>query len=263
MVQRTDFSPSRLPFVTLPSRALTQKTSLPPSRAPKIIMDVAAIDAMEPNARVGYLGNGLYPHIATLVGESLAGKVTGMLLEMSTADIVELLQDYEKLKTSVSDAVAALPPDMLDMLGESAAPPPASPASAGPSPTSIMAPEASWADCDEDDECLPSVGDLMAANERKRASKLAPLPMGGMLSAEGGVAMDTDVAMMDMGDAEDGFVCDWDFAQMLSADSEAVCVFIAQRLNEPQVRSSTHPAPRLRAPQSPHRPPRPPTPTPT
>ena len=176
-------------------------------------MDAAAIDAMEPDARMAYLGNSLYPHVATLAGDSLAGKVTGMLLEMSTAELITMLTDWEALKSAVGNAVAALPADMLDQMGEEMASP-VSPAN--PSPTSIMAPEGSWADRDdEDDEPLPPINQMLEAAERKRSAK-----------TQGGDAMDTD----------DGFVCEWD-AAALPVDPGQLAIFIADRLGEQHVRN--------------------------
>lgn len=177
--------------------------------------DAAALDAMTPEERTGHCGNFLYPHVCTLVGESLAGKITGMLLEMTSAELASLMVDYEALKTAVQDAVGALPPDMLDMLGE-APPSPATPG--GPSPTSVMGPEASWGDCDDEaDSPLPPINEMLAAAERKRASR----------EGAGDVeAMDTD----------DGFVREWDAEAMAATEPGALCAFIADRLQEPQVR---------------------------
>ena len=169
------------------------------------------------------LGNSLYPHIVTLVGDALAPKITGMLLEgMALTDLAGLLENHEALKETVMAAVNVLPPEMLELLGcshidESAYLPP-SPAAAGPSPTSIMAPQDSWADCEEDEDPLPSVDDLFASAERKRISRVE-----GAAEPE---AMETD----------DGFVCEWDAAQISALEPEALCAFIAERLREPQVR---------------------------
>ena len=184
------------------------------------IMDAAAIDAMEPNNRMSHLGNSLYPHIMTLVGESLAGKITGMLLEMSTTEIVVLLTDWEALKKAVGEAVAALPPDMLDLLGEQPSHEASSPVSPlNPSPTSIMTGEGSWTNCDDDDgEPLLPINMMLEAAELKRSAKAH--------GAEDGEAMDTD----------DGFVCEWDAGVMAATESGALCAFIAERLHEPQVR---------------------------
>ena len=38
-----------------------------------------SLDALDPETRMSYLGNALYPRIAALVGTDLAGKVTGMV----------------------------------------------------------------------------------------------------------------------------------------------------------------------------------------
>jgi hypothetical protein len=212
-------------------------------------MDMASIDAMEPGERMQYLGNGIYSRVAyaamdsnaapsrrpvsktvrsrrrTLVGEGLAGKITGMLLEMSTAELLGFMSDSETLRSAVSEAVAALPPDMLDFLGD--APPghlelmPDSPVN--PSPSSIMCggagvDESTWADCDDDEEALPPIQEMLASAERKRTSRAS--------------AGEDDMEM----DMDDCFVCEWDAAQMAAQPAELLCSFIAERLAEPQVR---------------------------
>ena len=191
-------------------------------------MDVAAIEAMDPSARLQYLGNGLYPMICGLIGDNLAGKVTGMLLEMSTADVVDFFQDKEKLKAAVSGAVEVLPPDMLDLLGqvqpipgkEEEAASPVSPYN--PSPVGIMASASNngggWADCEEDEDEMPSVEAMFAKAADKRTG-------GG---AEDGEGMETEET--------DGFVPQWDGALMALQPPETLCAFIAERLQEPQVR---------------------------
>lgn len=193
-------------------------------------LGVAEIDALGPTERAQYLGNGLYPRIATLIGEALAGKVTGMLLEMSTAELVGLLADAEALRRAVSAAVAALPPDMLDFLGET--PPPGhlelmpdSPV-ANPSPSSVMCGPSggdTWADCDDDDESLPTLDDMFASAERKRVSRTSSATV-------------HEPAKADAMELDDGFVCEWDFAQMATQPAEELSSFIAERLAEPQVR---------------------------
>ena len=71
-------------------------------------MDATQLDAMEPAARGQYVGNFLFPHVCTLVGEPLAGKITGMLLEMTSTEMVNIMGEYEALKQAVNDAVAHL-----------------------------------------------------------------------------------------------------------------------------------------------------------
>lgn len=56
-------------------------------------MDAASLEAMEPMERAQVVGNYLFPHVAMLVGEALAGKITGMLLEMPPADLASLAVD--------------------------------------------------------------------------------------------------------------------------------------------------------------------------
>ena len=79
---------ARPPLSQLRARPLSQLVSVPPRRR--------------------YLGNCMYPNVATLVGDALAGKVTGMLLELPTPTIVALVASYDELKRAVGDAVAVL-----------------------------------------------------------------------------------------------------------------------------------------------------------
>lgn len=191
-------------------------------------MDPAQIDAMDPEARMNFLGNSLYPGVASLAGDAVAGKITGMLLELPTAEIVRLLSTADAFKEAVGAAIDALPPDMLDMLGETkqdghsaeaASPEPRV------SPTSTMTANLTgtpgWADDVDDDEEMPCVGDLFAADAARRAAKAT--------------GADECSAMHD--DNDDGFVCTWDAAEWaLEPDIVKLCAFIAERLEEPNVR---------------------------
>jgi hypothetical protein len=142
-----------------------------------------------------------------------------MILELPTEQVLKLMQSSDALELAVGEAIAVLPPDMLEHLGSSGE------ASAPPSPdvvspASVMAgpmkSDGGWADCDEEDEDLPCVNELFASAARKRAAK----------TQQGPDAMETD----------DGFVCEWDAASMAAEPKEKLCEFIAARLQEPQVR---------------------------
>ena len=58
------------------------------------------------------MGNFIYPHVVSIIGESLAPKVTGMCLELPVAELALIMQGVEHLKSAVEQAMAVLPPDM-------------------------------------------------------------------------------------------------------------------------------------------------------
>ena len=104
---------------------------------------VDALDSLEPAARMQALGNALYPAIFQMLGEPLAGKLTGMLIEMPTQSVLDCLAAPETLKTTVEQALKALSKDVRAM----AAPPP--PAPQASSATSVLAGEATAANAAE------------------------------------------------------------------------------------------------------------------
>lgn len=194
------------------------------------MQDAATLDAMPIDERNQHLGMALYPTIMTLTGEALAGKITGMLLEMTTKELLDLLASHDLLKAQVGAAIDALPPDLLDLLGEPAAT--AEVQSPGPSPTSITATNLTggWADADDEDEEMPCVSDLFAAGDAKRAAKAEQLRIQEAARVASGYAAPMEEEI------HDGFVCAWDAAQWCAEPAEKLCVFVAERLEEPQVR---------------------------
>ena len=78
-----------------------------------------------------------------------------------------------------------------------------------------------WGDLAEDGAELPSLDDMMATEQAKKAQRA-------MLAAadEAGDGMEVD----------DAWVCEWDAAAWEAEPTEALCTFIAGRLEEPQVR---------------------------
>ena len=92
----------------------------PEPKRQKLAVD--ALDSLEPAARMQALGNSLYPAICQLLGEPLAGKVTGMLIEMPTQSVLDCLAAPETLKTTVEQALKVLSTDVCTMAaGEAAA----------------------------------------------------------------------------------------------------------------------------------------------
>merc|ERR1711862_725795 len=63
--------------------------------------------AAPPNEQKQMLGERLFPLISAMHPE-LAGKITGMLLEIDNSDLVHMLEHQESLKNKVEEAVAVL-----------------------------------------------------------------------------------------------------------------------------------------------------------
>jgi polyadenylate-binding protein len=54
------------------------------------------------------LGEHLYPLVDRLTAKELSTKVTGMLLEMDQAEVINLIESPDDLKTKVSEALQVL-----------------------------------------------------------------------------------------------------------------------------------------------------------
>lgn len=67
----------------------------------------AALASMPPEQQKSVLGERLFPLVQSHEGE-LAGKITGMLLEMDNAELLHLLESPEALAAKVEEAVAVL-----------------------------------------------------------------------------------------------------------------------------------------------------------
>merc|ERR1739845_169910 len=63
--------------------------------------------AAPPQEQKQMLGERLFPLIARMHPD-LAGKITGMLLEIDNADLLHMLEDHNSLKSKVEEAVAVL-----------------------------------------------------------------------------------------------------------------------------------------------------------
>ena len=183
--------------------------------------------AMEPEARLQHAGNCLYPGVAHLSGEQLAGKITGMLLELPTEQLADLVGNFEALRVAVTEAIAVLPADLKALAVQAPAPSAASPTVVSPVSVLGLGPsgEALWADNEEEEEDgeLPPINALLDAAERKkRPAKDAAAP----------VAADA----MDVDAAADGWVCEWEMTAVAAKPVEELCAWIAERLEEPHVR---------------------------
>ncbi len=77
--------------------------------APPTVASVVAALTREPdrNAQRNILGEVLYPLVQNLQPQ-LAGKITGMLLEMDAQEIILLLEDQASLHSKIGEAVSVL-----------------------------------------------------------------------------------------------------------------------------------------------------------
>ncbi|KAL6752450.1 polyadenylate-binding protein 4 [Haematococcus lacustris] len=75
---------------------------------PTAPIDLAVLAAAEPEQQKQMLGERLYPLVEGQVKPELAGKITGMLLEMDNADLLILLESQESLIAKVKEAIDVL-----------------------------------------------------------------------------------------------------------------------------------------------------------
>lgn len=73
--------------------------------AAPVPIDIQALHAAPPMQQKQLIGEAIYPKIAATQPQ-LAGKITGMLLEMSNAELLLLLEDENALKAKVDEAVS-------------------------------------------------------------------------------------------------------------------------------------------------------------
>eukprot|EP00124_Ichthyophonus_hoferi_P004746 Ihof_evm2s565 gene=Ihof_evmTU2s565 len=81
--------------------------AIPPSLPTQEPLTTSMLAQAPPEQQKQMLGERLYPIIATTQGE-LAGKITGMLLEMDNSELLHLLESREALQQKVQEAVAVL-----------------------------------------------------------------------------------------------------------------------------------------------------------
>ncbi|KAL8674395.1 MAG: hypothetical protein Q9168_001187 [Polycauliona sp. 1 TL-2023] len=97
--QAGNFPPqSRGPMVNSMGQAGANSAGSPP-------VGIEAILSSPPNQQKQMIGEALYPRILTFMGEELAGKITGMLLEMDISELTSLLDDMERLRDKVNEAL--------------------------------------------------------------------------------------------------------------------------------------------------------------
>merc|ERR1719311_21115 len=88
----------------MPPQQQQQQQSMPDPNAP---LSAAALAAAPPSMQKQMLGTKLYPRVAKYQPE-LAGKVTGMMLEMDNSELLILLESENQLKNKVDEALRVL-----------------------------------------------------------------------------------------------------------------------------------------------------------
>jgi polyadenylate-binding protein len=73
----------------------------------------ALLATADPVQQKNMIGEKLYPLISNFQPQ-LAGKITGMLLEMDNAELINLLESNEALKTKIDEALAVLKSHMTE-----------------------------------------------------------------------------------------------------------------------------------------------------
>merc|ERR1719188_563166 len=79
----------------------------PQGPAPGGQLTAAALAAAPPQVQKQMLGEKLYPAISKYRPD-LAGKITGMMLEMDNSELLMLLESESQLKTKVDEAMRVL-----------------------------------------------------------------------------------------------------------------------------------------------------------
>jgi len=82
-------------------------------------LSASALAAAHPNDQKQMLGERLFPLIQEK-HPGVAGKVTGMLLEMDNAEILHLLEDRDLLASRIDEAVAVLSMHQTKQAGQPA-----------------------------------------------------------------------------------------------------------------------------------------------
>eukprot|EP00928_Gymnodinium_smaydae_P021620 TRINITY_DN18459_c0_g1_i1.p2 TRINITY_DN18459_c0_g1~~TRINITY_DN18459_c0_g1_i1.p2 ORF type:complete len:124 (-),score=36.48 TRINITY_DN18459_c0_g1_i1:103-474(-) len=92
-----------MPQQQVPQQAQAQA----PAQQPSSSLNAAALAAAPPAVQKQMIGEKLYPMIAKAQPE-LAGKITGMMLEMDNSELLILLESEAQLKAKVDEAMRVL-----------------------------------------------------------------------------------------------------------------------------------------------------------
>merc|ERR1719329_1902410 len=85
------------------------RPSMPQQGAPAggAPLNAAALAAAPPAVQKQMIGEKLFPQIAK-INPDMAGKITGMMLEMDNSELIMLLESEQQLRSKVNEAVTVL-----------------------------------------------------------------------------------------------------------------------------------------------------------
>jgi polyadenylate-binding protein len=103
--------PNRNPGPRVPRavpRQAAPQAAAPPVQVARPPIDMDKFNKSPPAEQKRLLGEALYSRIVKLTNTNLAGKITGMLLEMESEEVISLLTDEKELKEKTREAFAVL-----------------------------------------------------------------------------------------------------------------------------------------------------------
>ena len=91
----------------MPGQQMPQPPAAPSAAPANAPLTLSALAAADPSAQKNMIGERLYPLIAQSEPE-LAGKITGMLLEMDNSELLHLLESPDSLRMKIQEALMVL-----------------------------------------------------------------------------------------------------------------------------------------------------------
>ena len=110
------------PFMPPPPKQPRREPPKPQPAAAQLPFSLDEFQKASPEIQKRMLGEALYPHVLKYSNQQLAGKITGMLLEMDTNSLLQLLYQPDNIKVKVEEAIEVLrkawenSPDLLKTL---------------------------------------------------------------------------------------------------------------------------------------------------